>query len=40
MKTAPVNIVQDRLFVSAFDAEVMRGARNDEEIGNEQWGAE
>jgi hypothetical protein len=33
-------IVQDRLFVSDFDAEVMRIARNDEESGNEGGGAE
>jgi len=33
-------IVQDRLFVSDFDAEVMRVARNDEESGNEKGGAE
>ena len=32
-------IVQDRLFVSDFDAEVMRIARNDEESGNEEGGA-
>ena len=33
-------IVQDRLFVSDFDAEVMRIARNDEERGNDEGGAE
>jgi hypothetical protein len=33
-------IVQDRLFVSDFDAEVMRIARNDDESGNEEGGAE
>lgn len=33
-------IVQDRLFVSDFDAEVMRIARNDEESGSEEGGAE
>lgn len=33
-------IVKDRLFVSDFDAEVMRIARNDEESGNEEGGAE
>jgi hypothetical protein len=33
-------IVQDRLFVSDFDAEVMRIARNDEESGNEEGGTE
>jgi len=33
-------IVQDRLFVSDFDAEVMRIARNDEEGGNEEGDAE
>ncbi|MCZ7655743.1 MAG: virulence RhuM family protein [Rhodocyclaceae bacterium] len=32
-------IVQDRLYVSDFDAEVMRIARNDEESGNEEGGA-
>lgn len=34
------SIVQDRLSVSDFDAEVMRIARNDEESGNEEGGAE
>lgn len=34
------SIVQDRLFVSDFDAEVMRIARNDEASGNEESGAE
>lgn len=33
-------IIQDRLFVSDFDAEVMRIARNGEESGNEEGGAE
>jgi len=33
-------IVQDRLFVSDFDAEVMLIARNEEESGNEEGGAE
>ena len=33
-------IVQGRLFVSDFDAEVMQIARNDEESGNEEGGAE
>lgn len=33
-------IVQDRLFVSDFDAEVMRIARHDEGSGNEEGGAE
>ena len=33
-------IVQDRLFVSDFDAEVRRIARNDEESGNDEGGAE
>ncbi|OQC17609.1 hypothetical protein [Candidatus Skiveiella danica] len=33
-------IVQDRLFVSDFDAEVMRIARGDVESGNEEGGAE
>lgn len=33
-------IVQDRLFVSDFDAEVMRIARSDEESGNEEGDAE
>ena len=33
-------IVQDRLFVSDFDAEVMRIARNGEESGSEEGGAE
>ncbi len=33
-------IVQDRLFVSDFDAEVMRIARHDEESGNDEGGAE
>lgn len=32
-------IVQDRLFVSDFDTEVMRIAGNDEESGNEEGGA-
>jgi hypothetical protein len=33
-------IAQDRLFVSDFDAELMWIARNDEESGNEEGGAE
>lgn len=33
-------IVQDHLFVSDFDAEVMWIARNDEESGNDEGGAE
>jgi len=33
-------IVQDRLFVSDFDAEIMRIERNAEESGNEEGGAE
>lgn len=33
-------IVQDRLYVSDFDAEVMRIARSDQESGNEEGGAE
>ncbi len=33
-------IVQDRLFISDFDAEVMRIARNDEESGHDEGAAE
>ena len=33
-------IAQDRLFVSDFDAEVMRIARNDEASGSDEGGAE
>ncbi len=33
-------IVQDRLFVSDFDAEVMWIARSEEESGNDEGGAE
>ena len=40
MKTAPANIIEGRLFVSGFDAEVMRVARKDEESGNHEGGAE
>lgn len=33
-------IVENRLFVSGFDVEVMRVTRNDEGIGKEEGGAE